>query len=979
MTGVFISYSRKDSEVAHRLMTTFKSIDMDVWVDWEDIPPAVGWLDQILQGIEAADAFIFLVSPDSVASEVCNVELEHAHRNAKRIIPIVVRDVDPKGTRSVIRDLNWIFLRANDDFEAGLKKVQVAINLDVNWLQEHRRLQVRALEWDRKKESSLLLRGSDLRSASKMVSTHEGGDPAPSELQKQYIQFSKSSERVRTLTWVSAALAILVMLALSLFALDQRRDALANAEEAQEQRDIAEDNQKTAEDNARAALIAKAAADTNAAIAEAQRSAARAQIYQSRTAGLFTSTLLAVDSYRRIPSFEAEEILRENISLLPVPVREISHEGPILAIEVSPAGDTFVAAGDDGSACLVRFEDGESLFCSTSSGSVLDAAFSPKGQILVASASSGQVSILDAATGETLKELNFGVPVFSVNISPDGRLLALARDDARITLINMSTYEFAGEFSVYGSLSVTAFSPDGALFAAGSDEGVVTFWDLESGEIVSGDAHRGGVRDLIFSPDGNALLSGGVDNSAVLTSSFNGEPILEIPTEDWVEDVEFSPDGTWFVTASNDFRIRVWDAVTGEERLRLLQDSIVSEVKVSPDGLWIASTGSDRTIRVWSAADGAQMFQIPLDGAGSVLEFSKDGSFLVAGDEHGFVSVWDISALRINNRYARFDELIEQVEMSPKGNWFAASTAGEVWLLDPGNFPEPTEPPTDPLIDFFDDDVWELAMHPEGTILAVSTVDGQVVSIEIPSGRAETLIDTGPIQSLVFSPDGSSLYLGSEDGLVQTRSVSSGEDGILWQSDEPVYSLAVSSSNLLAIGLEDEVVLFNTAENSEAGRLESPGRNHLLAFHPDGSLLVSSSTSGNTSFWRADGNGFELMYDIVGDPAVSMSFTPDGSRLFLGGTDRILVLDPLTGAEVHRLRQNGDTMDLTFSADGQTLYAASLRTLRFFDIAALENISQENLIPLACSHLLQNFNAAEWESFFGDDEYQAICPSLPVP
>lgn len=979
MTGIFISYSRKDSKVAHTLMNSFRSIELDVWVDWEDIPPAVGWLDQILQGIEQADAFIFLVSPDSVASEVCNVELEHAHKNAKRIIPIVVRDVDPKSTRDVIRNLNWIFMRENEDFAAGLEKVKVAINLDLDWLQEHRRLQVRALEWDRKKDPSLLLRGGDLRNTSRMIFTKEGKDPAPSELQRQYVQFSRRSERVRTVTWISAALAILIMLVLSLFALNQRQVALANADEAQNQRAIAESNQKTAESNARAALIAKAAADKNAAIANAQRSAARAQIYQSRTGGLFTSTLLAVDSYQRIPSFEAEEILRENISLLPVPVKDIRHEGSILAIKVSPGGDTFVTASDDGTACLVRFESGENLFCSTSSGSVLDAAFGPDGKVLVTSAFSGQVLVLDAESGEVLKELNYGVPVFSVNISPDGELLALARDDARISLVKMSSYEFAGEFSVFGSLSVTAFSPDGNLFAAGSDAGAVTVWDLKSREIITGGAHSGEVRDLTFSPDGFALLSGGTDNCAVLTSPSTGEQMLKVLAEDWVEDVEFSPDGSWFVTASNDFRIRVWDAETGEERLRLLQDSIVNDVKISPDGLWIASTGSDRTVRVWSAADGAEMFQIPLVGEGIVLEFSGDGSYLVAGDELGHVSLWDISTIKSNTRYVRFDEFIERVEMSPQGDWFSASTGGQVWLLDPENFPQPTDPPTDPLIDFFDDDVWEMVMDPAGKMLAVSTAEGHVVTVAIPPGRAGTLIDNGPSQSLAFSPDGSSLYLGSEEGLIQTRSIESGKDGLLWEADQPVYAIAVSSANLLAIGMEDVIVLFDPAAESVIGELESPGLNHLLAFHPDGNLLVSSSLSGNTSFWRMEGNEFKLQNSVTGHPAVSISFTPDGQRLFLGGTDRVLIFDPQSGMEVHRIRQNGDTVDIAFSADGKTLYAASMRTLRFFDISSLTEISEANIVTVACSHLLQNFTAAEWASFFDDEEYRLLCPSLPVP
>lgn len=101
MTGIFISYSRKDFAIAQKLIKEFESIDLDVWVDWEDIPPAVGWLDQILRGIEQAEVFVFLISPDSIKSEVCNVELEHAHKNAKRIIPIVVRDVVTKEVVSI--------------------------------------------------------------------------------------------------------------------------------------------------------------------------------------------------------------------------------------------------------------------------------------------------------------------------------------------------------------------------------------------------------------------------------------------------------------------------------------------------------------------------------------------------------------------------------------------------------------------------------------------------------------------------------------------------------------------------------------------------------------------------------------------------------------------------------------------------------------------------------------------------------------
>ena len=136
MAKLFVSYSRRDSITARRLIEAFRSMDQDVWVDWESIPPAVDWLEQIFRGIEESDAFIFLISPDSIDSEVCKVEINRAAQNNKRIIPIVLRDVHPSETLESIRKLNWTYLRETDNFEEGLAKVKTAIELDLDWLEE---------------------------------------------------------------------------------------------------------------------------------------------------------------------------------------------------------------------------------------------------------------------------------------------------------------------------------------------------------------------------------------------------------------------------------------------------------------------------------------------------------------------------------------------------------------------------------------------------------------------------------------------------------------------------------------------------------------------------------------------------------------------------------------------------------------------------------------------------------------------------
>ena len=88
MAKVFISYSRKETEFAKRLTEELQKSELDFWIDWEGIPSTVDWWREIEKAIEEADAFFFLLSPDSAKSAVCGKEIDHAVKNGKRLIPL---------------------------------------------------------------------------------------------------------------------------------------------------------------------------------------------------------------------------------------------------------------------------------------------------------------------------------------------------------------------------------------------------------------------------------------------------------------------------------------------------------------------------------------------------------------------------------------------------------------------------------------------------------------------------------------------------------------------------------------------------------------------------------------------------------------------------------------------------------------------------------------------------------------------------
>lgn len=196
MPSLFISYSRKDIDCARRLTESFKGQDLDFWIDWEGILPSVDWWSEVERGIEQAGVFLFLVSPDSIRSKVCRQKIDHALKNGKRLIPVVVREVNADETPAVLSHLNWIFIREHDDFDTAFDRLVTAIKTDYEWVRVHRDLQAKALEWETsKRDRSFLLNGAELQLAEFQLATNASRDPHPTELQLKYLRESRPAVR----------------------------------------------------------------------------------------------------------------------------------------------------------------------------------------------------------------------------------------------------------------------------------------------------------------------------------------------------------------------------------------------------------------------------------------------------------------------------------------------------------------------------------------------------------------------------------------------------------------------------------------------------------------------------------------------------------------------------------------------------------------------------------------------------------------
>ena len=111
-TRVFLSYSRKDEAFTPRLAAALEGRGYAPDFDQSARDPAnveTGiaaedeWWQRLKDMIAAADVMVFIVSPDSAASRVCDEEIAYARALGKRIIPILRRPASAGRARSSCR------------------------------------------------------------------------------------------------------------------------------------------------------------------------------------------------------------------------------------------------------------------------------------------------------------------------------------------------------------------------------------------------------------------------------------------------------------------------------------------------------------------------------------------------------------------------------------------------------------------------------------------------------------------------------------------------------------------------------------------------------------------------------------------------------------------------------------------------------------------------------------------------------------
>ncbi len=118
----FLSYSRKDEDLARRLQSDLEREKIRTWRDEDDIPAGDSWDEQISRAIQACTHVLFLVTPNSVQSQNVADEISFAREEKKPILPLIFQQA-----RLPLRVHRAQAIDFTGDYEAAFKKLLVQL------------------------------------------------------------------------------------------------------------------------------------------------------------------------------------------------------------------------------------------------------------------------------------------------------------------------------------------------------------------------------------------------------------------------------------------------------------------------------------------------------------------------------------------------------------------------------------------------------------------------------------------------------------------------------------------------------------------------------------------------------------------------------------------------------------------------------------------------------------------------------------
>lgn len=934
-TAIFLSYSRKDGDFVRRLADALDARGYAPIFDKSErlqddpnlrLTAQDEWWTTLKSMIAACEVMVFIVTPDSAASPVCDDEIAYARGLGKRIIAVLRRSVDFDAAPERLRALHVSLDFCADDqaaFEAAFHLLCNELEVDIGWYRNGARLARLADQWTKDgRPDGQLLRAQAVEAADAWALRCPHHATPPGELLLAFLDASREFEgrerdrqrRVIGRAFVKPALqavadgrhdhALRLIATGALLADDLAMRAVGElwmvgglAIASNRTRAVLRGHIRShvrTSFSADGKLVLTASADGTACVWDANSGAALGKMEHANS---IESASFSHSGQSVVTADGANVAVWE--ARTGGVMTWLDSAGADIAC-FAPNDDKLLISCGDGAAIIWCIKSGSESFRLRSHGQTITAAaFSADGRRVVTGYRDGSCRVWDAAAGAQIAKLNAHADIVTAaSFGPDGEKVLTGSKDGTVRVWHAKTgNEFARFLRHTGAINAASFSMDGRRIVTGSEDGTARVWNAANGmEIACVTGHGDSIATASFSPDGRRLVTGSwnvnADTLATRAPSYTEAIIWDADTgikitrlaghDDGVCSVSFSPDGRRIVTGSEDGVARVWDAHSGPERAKLtIAGANFTSAAFSADGASIVTGLDDGTARIWDAATLLELAQLRGHSAAvTAASFRPDGKRIVTASKDGTACIWDVATRAAIIRFSDHKAAIVTASYSP-----------------------------------------------DGTRVVTGAEDGtaRVWNAESASGIAHFVLDgSGSVTTASFAPDGRSIL--STENIVNKypRSAS------IWDADDG-REIARLESPLRS--------LWSASLSPDGGRVAVIGGDKHLQHLQTVSVL--DAKTGNELTRLQCRNAY----------LNSACFSPDGGRI-VTASNPVGVFDAETGAEIARLEGHaGRVNTATFSPDGRFVVTTSVddHSARIWDISNTEAICRDRGVAIVAA------------------------------
>jgi WD40 repeat protein len=943
MTQVFLSYANEDRETMEKIRRSLRRESITVWTNTTDIQTGEAFELAIKRGIEQADNVVYLLSPDSVNSTYCQLELNYALSLNKRIIPLLVRETDSMQVQSELRELHYIDLTDNlkeEDYLLDQSQLLKILHQDAAYYNEHKILLTKALNWKQQQNNpSILLRGYNLRSAEtwlKVVQKRTQHPPTP--LQEEFITESLQQPPLESLdvfisySRADSDLARKLNDALQIQGKTTWFDQESIASGSDFQQEIYR-GIKTCDNF----LFILSERSVNSPYC--QDEVEYASSLNKRFVTVLHREVNTADLHPELAKVQwidfngNEQDFNANFNQLVRTLdtdREHVHSHSkwlqrALEWEQKDKSDDLLLRGSEFAIAQNWLQKTEQqkkkpaatklqqAFMEVSKNAIETAKEKEKHRIAeMLHLEEERAKEAEARLAEQKKSAKrqkfFLVAISIALVAAVGFWVNAEGEKKKAKYAQEAQLNSVSRFSL--SLSKQNQKFDALL------EAIKVGGQLQNPE----NKTKPETLSLIFSALQTAVYENGFQEQNRLTKH-----------QGTVFDVAWSPDGDKIATAGGDGKVILWDRNGKEIKSQVVTNSSeVNSVSFSPNGKIIAFT-TGKTAGIWNTEKKEKTIQNLTDKqeAFKSINFSPDGKTIATASKNGIIKLWRLNGQKFYTvktfQCCQGNDYVDRVNFSSDGNTIVTVTRMnnfQLWSKEGKSLPTPTDK------DAF---VWSKTRSTHGSIVAtVNRSNNNTLQISNKQGKQLQTLEghEGSIKSVKFSPDGKTIATASEDNTVRLWS-QSGHKLTRLQANEnnqaEIWSVAWSpDGNTIVSARANNTIQLWTKD----GILSSTQMKHQKAvssvrFSPDGHTIASGSGDGTIKLWSKDGKELKT---LEGNKAEvwSVAWSPDGNTIASGSGDGTIKLWSKEGKKPKTLEGNkAEIWSVAWSPDGNTIAVGS--------------------------------------------------------